>query len=265
MTSWWHWLGLWEFNPAIWVGCGLALVIYSRFPGARRDLRAVAWWGGILVALISLQSPLDVTGQRYLFSVHMGQHLLLAMVAPPLLIRGIPEQTVDRLLGSAFAPVLRALVQPVLAVTAYFLILVLWHVPALLNYSLSHAGVYLLQHLSFLAVGLIFWWAVVVHREGERWNLSPLGEVAYLTCGALPSVVVGLTLALLPRAIYTAYLHRSAALGVSAVGDQHLGGLLMFAFDNLLMVGVAAYYFWRLFPADEADEQRDAITTMRSR
>ena len=263
MTSWLHWLSLWEFDPAVWVGCGLALLVYLRFPGAQRNGRAAAWSTGVLVTLISLESALDVAGQRYLFSVHMVQHLLLAMVAPPLLVRGLPEQTVDWLLRSRIAPVLRTLAQPILAASAYFGILVLWHVPALLDYSLTSPAVYLLQHLSFLVIGLFFWWAVVIHREGERWNLSPLGEVAYLTCGALPSVVVGLTLALLPTAIYTVYLHRSALLGASALGDQHLGGLLMFGFDNTLMVGVAGYYFWHLFPADD-DERRGPITESRS-
>ncbi|MGH7641814.1 MAG: cytochrome c oxidase assembly protein [Candidatus Dormibacteria bacterium] len=260
MTSWLHWLGLWEFDPVVWGAGALALLLYLRFPGARRDRRAVAWVAGVLIALISLESPLDVTGQRYLFSVHMAQHLLLAMVVPPLLVRGLPEATVDWLLRCRAAPVLRTLVNPVLAASLYFAVLVLWHVPALLDYSLTSAPVYLLQHLSFLLVGLMFWWAVVIHRPGESWNLGPLGEVVYLSCGALPSVVVGLTLALLPSAIYTVYLQRSALLGVAVVGDQHLGGLLMFAFDNTLMVAVAGYYFWHLFPADD-DERRGTLTT----
>jgi len=260
MTWWLHWVGLWEFNWPVWVGCVLALLVYLRFPGAQRDLRAVAWGVGVLVVLVSLESALEVAGQRYLFSVHMAQHLLLAMVAPPLLVRGLPEPTVDWLLRSRLAPVVRTLVHPVLAASAYFAILLLWHLPVLLDYSLTHPAVYLLQHLSFLAIGLMFWWAVVIHREDEPWNLSPLGEVAYLTCGALPSVVVGLTLALLPTAIYSAYVYRTALLGLSAVGDQHLGGLLMFAFDNTLMVGVAGYYLWRLFPADGSDDQRNRLT-----
>ncbi|HVC39563.1 MAG TPA: cytochrome c oxidase assembly protein [Candidatus Dormibacteraeota bacterium] len=254
-----HWAGVWEFNPAVWAACGLGLLSYLRFPGARPDWRALAWGAGMLIVFVSLESALDVAGQRYLFSVHMAQHLLLAMVAPPLLIRGLPEPTVDWLLRSRAAPGLRMLVQPVLAATAYLAILILWHLPSLLDYSLDHPLWYLLQHLSFLAVGLIFWWAVVIHREGERWNLSPLGEVAYLTCGALPSVVVGLSLALLPTAIYTAYLSRTALLGLSAVTDQHLGGLLMFGFDNTLMVGVAGYYLWRIFPPDGADDPGDSL------
>jgi putative membrane protein len=261
MTAWLHWLGQWEFDPAVWIVCVVALLAYPRLPGAQRNGRAAAWVAGVLVILISLESALDLAGQRYLFSVHMAQHLLLAMVAPPLLVRGLPEATVDWLLRCRAAAVIRVLVHPVLAASAYFAILILWHVPALLDYSLNHPPVYLLQHLSFLGIGLIFWWAVVIHRTGERWNLSPLGEVAYLTCGALPSVVVGLTLALLPTAIYTVYLHRSALLGVSAVGDQHLGGLLMFGFDNTLMVAVAGYYFWHLFPADGDDDRRRTSAT----
>jgi cytochrome c oxidase assembly factor CtaG len=246
MTTWLHWLGQWEFDPAVWIGCLVALLAYLRFPGAHRGGRSAAWVAGVLIVFISLESALDIAGQRYLFSLHMAQHLLLAMVAPPLLVRGLPDATVDWLLGSPAAPIIRTLVNPVLAASAYFVVLLLWHIPVLLDDSLRNPGLYLVQHLSFLAIGLMFWWAVVIHRVGERWNLGPLGEVAYLTCGALPSVVVGLTLAL-----YTVYLHRSALIGVSAVGDQHLGGLLMFGFDNTLMVAVAGYYFWHLFPSDE--------------
>ena len=259
MTWWLHWVGLWHLDPAVWIGCAFALLAYLRLPGAKPGWRATSWVAGVLVVLVSLESALDVAGLRYLFSVHMAQHLLLAMVAPPLLVRGLPEQTVDWLVGCRAAPVLRTLVHPLLGASAYFAVLVLWHVPVLLDYSLTSPPIYLLQHLSFLGVGLLFWWAVVIHREGQPWNLSPLGEVAYLTCGALPSVVVGLTLALLPAAIYSVYLHRTALLGLSPIGDQHLGGLLMFGFDNTLMVGVAGYYFWRLFPADGSDQGRGTI------
>jgi hypothetical protein len=74
--------------------------------------------------------------------------------------------------------------------------------------------------------------------------------------GALPAVVVGLTVALLPHPAYAFYLRRAPLLGISAISDQRLGGILMFVFDNALMVGVAGWYLWRLFPADGADEAR---------
>ncbi len=258
-----HWLTLWEHDFPIWVCCALALGLYRWLPGRRLDLRAFFWCAGVLAVFVALQSALDFVGDNYLFSVHMVQHLILAMVAPPLLIAGLPGDAVDRLLRSPLAALVRGLVRPLVAASAYFVVLVGWHIPVLYDYALTHSPVLMAEKLSFLAVGILFWWAVVLHREAEAWNLQPLGEVAYLTCGALPSVVVGLTVALLPRAVYVFYLHKSIQLGLSALGDQHLGGLIMFGFDNVLMVVVAGYYFWRMFPEDGADEASEVVAKPR--
>lgn len=249
--SWAVWLTRWEVIPSIWAGCALALAAYPLLPGARWNGRAAAWVGGVAVVFVALCSALDIVGDQYLFSVHMAQHLALAMVAPPLLVRGLPDATIDGLLASWAGPAVRAIVNPIPAASLYFVVLVAWHVPVAFDFAVTHELVHVVQHLSFLAVGLVFWWAVIIHRPHERWNLSDLGEVAYLTAGALPSVVVGLTIALLRHPVYPYYLTRSPRLGVSPLGDQLVGGLLMFGFDNCLMVGVAGYYFWRLLEAGE--------------
>lgn len=251
-----HWATQWEFDPSVWIGCAIALGAYRWFPGARWDRRAALWILGILIIFVALESAIDIVGDNYLFSVHMAQHLILAMVAPPLMILGIPAATVDALLGGPVGRVLRIIISPYFAGPAYFVVLVGWHWPYFFDYALTHPLVHICQHLSFIAVGLVFWWAVIVHRPGERWNLSPLGEIAYLTVGALPAVVVGLTIALLPHPVYLFYLHRSILLGISPLQDQRFGGMLMFAFDNILMVAVAGWYMWRMFPADGEDEAR---------
>lgn len=251
-----YWATRWEFDPSVWIGCAIAIAAYRFFPGARRDRRAVAWVVGVLIIFIALESAIDIIGDNYLFSMHMAQHLILAMVAPPLMILGIPPATVDALLGSFLGRWVRVLISPYFAGPAYFIVLVAWHWPYFFDYALTHPLVHIAQHLSFIAVGLLFWWAVIIHRPGERWNLSALGEVSYLTVGALPAVVVGLTVALLPHPVYLFYLHRSEVLGISPLVDQRIGGLLMFAFDNILMVVVAGWYMWRMFPADGADEAR---------
>jgi len=211
---------------------------------------------GVLVLFVALQSALNVAGDHFLFSVHMAQHLLLAMVGPPLLMVGLPPATVDALLRSRGGRLLRVFVNPFLAGGSYFVVLVVWHWPPFYDYALGHPVVLDFQQLSFAAVGVMFWWAVVIHREGEPWNLTALGEVAYLTVGALPAVVVGLTVSLIATPIYKYYLHRSILLGISPLSDQRIGGLMMFIFDNVLMVLVAGIYLWRMFPADGADEER---------
>jgi cytochrome c oxidase assembly factor CtaG len=243
-----YWATRWEFDPSVWIGCAIAIAAYRWFPGARLDRRALAWVAGVLVIFVALESAIDIIGDNYLFSMHMAQHLILAMVAPPLMILGIPEATVDALLRGPARHWLRVVISPYFAGCAYFIVLVAWHWPYFFDYALTHPLVHIAQHLSFIAV--------VIHRPGERWNLSALGEVAYLTVGALPAVVVGLTVALLPHPVYTYYLHRSELLGVSPLTDQRIGGMLMFAFDNILMVVVAGWYMWRMFPADGADEAR---------
>ncbi|MHB8395550.1 MAG: cytochrome c oxidase assembly protein [Candidatus Dormibacteria bacterium] len=251
-----HWATVWQFDPSVWVGCAVAMVAYRWFPGAQRDRRALAWMAGVLIIFVALQSAIDMVGDHYLFSIHMAQHLVLAMVAPPLMTVGLPGATIDALLRAQIGRVLRVVVSPFFAGPAYFVVLVGWHWPPFFNYALTHPLVHVAQHLSFIAVGLLFWWAVLIHRPSERWNLSPLGEVAYLSVGALPAVVVGLTIALIPHPIYLYYVHRSILLGISAVQDQRIGGMLMFAFDNILMVVVAGWYMWRMFPEDGADEAR---------
>ncbi len=251
-----YWATRWEFNPSVWVGCTIAIAAYRWFPGARRDRRALAWVTGVLIILVALESAIDIVGDNYLFSMHMAQHLILAMVAPPLMILGIPQATVDALLAGPARHLLRVIISPYFAGPAYFAVLVAWHWPPFFDYALTHPWAHIAQHLSFIAVGLLFWWAVIIHRAGEGWNLSALGEVSYLTVGALPAVVVGLTLALLPHPVYTFYLHRSGRLGLTPLTDQRIGGMLMFAFDNILMAVMAGWYMWRLFPADGADEAR---------
>ena len=251
-----HWATQWEFNPSVWIGCAVAIAAYRWFPGARMDRRALAWTVGVLIIFVALESAIDIVGDNYLFSIHMAQHLTLAMVAPPLMILGIPPGTVDALLKGPARHLLRVIISPYFAGPAYFIVLVAWHWPYFFDFALTNPVAHIAQHLSFIAVGLLFWWAVIIHRPGERWNLSPLGEISYLTVGALPAVVVGLTLALLPHPVYSFYLHRAELLGVPPLVDQRIGGMLMFAFDNVIMVAVAGWYLWRMFPADGADEAR---------
>lgn len=251
-----HWATQWEFQPSVWIGCAILIAAYRWFPGARRDRKAVLWTLGILVIFAGLESAIDIVGDNYLFSVHMVQHLVLSMVGPPLMIAGLPDRTIDALLHGPARRFITLVVSPLFAGPVYFLVLTGWHWPPFFDYALTHELVHALQHMSFIAAGTLFWWAALIHRSGERWNLGPLGEVAYMTAGALPAVVVGLTVALLPHPVYLFYLHRSTILGISPLADQRIGGLLMFVFDNVLMAGVAGWYVWRLFPEDGADEAR---------
>ena len=106
--NWLTILGMWTWEPSILVGTGLFLGAYLLAVGPMRKrftadgtIRRgqIAWFvSGTLVILLALISPLDTLGDEYLFSAHMIQHMLLAMIAPPLLLFGTPGWLVEAMI-----------------------------------------------------------------------------------------------------------------------------------------------------------------------
>ena len=112
-------------------------------------LRPVLFAAGVLTAFVALQSPIDRGGDDYLFSIHMLQHLLLMMVAPPLLLLGVAG--IRALPRERFAGVRRiwwALTRPWVALVLFNVVMLLWHIPTLYNTTLTTQPVHVLEHLS---------------------------------------------------------------------------------------------------------------------
>ncbi len=83
---------MWTWYPSVVLGCAGLAAGYLALVKLRPTRRALAFLAGVLVLLAALVSPLDALGDTYLFSAHMVQHLLLILVAPPLLIMGLPRE-----------------------------------------------------------------------------------------------------------------------------------------------------------------------------
>src|SRR5256714_15021918 len=117
--------------------------------------------------LFPLGSPIDRGGDRYLLTFHMLQHLLLALVGPPLLLLGLPEQwragASPHASGAggarrAFETFLdRVHISPLAANVVFNVVLAAWHLPFLYEATLRNQPVHVLEHLSFIAVGGPFW------------------------------------------------------------------------------------------------------------
>lgn len=240
---------LWHWSPEPWV---LALLALSAFLYARGVWRlwASAGWGrgigkpaviafasGWLTLVLALASPLDTLGGR-LFSAHMVQHELLMVVAAPLLVLGRPlaawtwafrAPTRQRIGKAVQAPWLAstwgALTDPVAAWCLHATILWLWHVPALFSAALRHDGVHALQHTTFLASALFFWWTVL--GRDPRTARGTGVAVASLFTTMLHTAALGALLSLAPTPWYRPYIPTTTALGMDPVEDQQLGGLVM--------------------------------------
>jgi len=218
------------------MGCLVLLIIYLLGIHFHLVGRSYLFFSGIFFLLIALVSPLDALSDTYLFSAHMMQHLLLLLIVPPLLIMGIPGQLARKLLEK---PILgkpeQFLRKPVVAWLLGIGTIWLWHWPVLYNAALSNENIHVLEHLCFLATGVIYWWPVVSPLPDHRLPATIL--VAYLLAAEAANDILGMLLTYANPAIYPAYLHPVDSLGIlqlirvgwrlSSAADQQLGGLLM--------------------------------------
>lgn len=255
MTTAHFWLTAWDFEWSINIGSALALAIY--FPKVKAGLwQRMSFVIGIVVLILSLESPLDPLGDDYLFSAHMAQHLLLILIVPPFLLFGIPERTARGWLRvNVIARAERVLGRPAVAWLAAIVVMTLWHVPVLYNFALAHEGVHIFQHVTFLVTATMFWWPVLQPLPERR--LAPGIAILYLFAAAAENSVLGIILTFIPPGQYPAYLHPEddyGALhlirevwGISAAADQRLGGLLMWipgcSVYFVAILGILAFWY----------------------
>ncbi len=261
----------WNPDPSVLLGCLALLAAYAHV-ARLRSARGALFVSGLLLLLIALVSPLDTLGDRYLFSAHMLQHLLLVLAVPPLLLLGLPSRIFERLLH--WAPARRAeriLGRPAPAWLIGTGTLWVWHLPRFYDAALAHEGIHIVQHLTFLVAATIFWWPVVAPAPLRR--LGSLGAVPYLLASSLASSVLGIILTFAPAGFYPAYVHPIDPLGImrfvrhewdlTAQADQQLGGLLMWTLSSPVYLAalIAAVARWYSEPEPEtADTSGDLDT-----
>ncbi|HVC88224.1 MAG TPA: cytochrome c oxidase assembly protein [Gaiellaceae bacterium] len=237
--------------------------------------RGAAFYAGLLGLVVAVDSPVDAYAGR-LFFVHMFQHVLLAMIAPPLLVIGRPWPRLSRplplsarrplarimLAGPTLLPVRRAfewLASPLPAFALFNGVLLAWHVPALYDLTLKDGLVHDLEHGLFFGTALLFWTNVIPTTGRPR--LSEGQRVAYTVAGLLVGWLLAVVLGLAPDPLYTVYAalgHRP--LGLSALSDQHLAAGIMWVPASIpysIAIYVAAYAW--LDPGSSVRGQRRAV------
>lgn len=233
-----------------------AVVLTGRPRGRRARTRASLFYAGLLTIFLALATPVDALAQQLLW-VHMIQHMLLLTVAPPLIVLGAPWRSLWRPLplgvrrsvartvirSRGFAPIRalgRGLVTPLGAWLAFTAGLGLWHLPAAYDLALRNSNVHALEHITFLAAGILFW-AQVTALTPARPTLPPLARVAYVVAGAVPNVLIAMILAFSPTPLYPAYAHLlNRPGGISALQDQQIAaGIMWSAGDVPFAIAIA--------------------------
>jgi cytochrome c oxidase assembly factor CtaG len=231
-----------SFEPAVVVPAAIAAGLHlrgwatlaRRMPERFGPGRPVAFMAGLATVLLALSAPLDELGHQSL-RAHMIQHLLLMLVAPPLLWMGAPvapmllglPRPVRRVVAAALAwPAVRRLTRvvadPRLSWAAFVIALWAWHVPALYDLALRSDPWHHVEHVCFLVTALLFWRPVILpwpaRSPWPRWAMIP-----YLVLASFQNGVLGAIFTFSDRVIYAAY----ASIPGSALEDQAMAGLIM--------------------------------------
>jgi putative membrane protein len=246
-------LGGWELGPpvATIAAAGTLYVLGARRAGPWPQRRTAAFALGLAVLLVALQSAIHTWGER-LQSVHMAQHLLLCLVAAPLLATGAPVTLALRALrggGRRLRRVLesrpaRAASHPATGLAALTASMLAVHLTGLYDLAARDALVHEAEHLALFAAGLLFW-APLVGADPAPCRPGAAGRIAWLLAAMLP---MGLVSAVLltggPRS--PAYARSAADLGVSPAADQAhaavvmwMGGALVLGIAVLVLAGAA--------------------------
>jgi Predicted membrane protein len=203
MLDWTHW-----HNEPYLVG-GLVILgwLYALATGPfrirlapagtpRSRAHAVRFYSALVVFYLAVGSPLDQAGERFLLSAHMVQHQLIIYPAAVLFLTGLPPWLVAHVTGRpSWRPLLRFLCHPMTCALVYTVVISGWHIPALYDLALRERGVHILEHVSFFAVSLLYWWPL----------LSPSRELPPVPHAVQMLYLIGVTILMTPLFAYLAF------------------------------------------------------------
>jgi cytochrome c oxidase assembly factor CtaG len=258
-------LTAWNVDPVVIVALLALLGSYlyaigplrTRFrlgaPAPRR--RVIYFIGGLLLLALVVLSPLDTIGRRYLFSAHAVQLFLLITAVAPLLLAGLPEWLVARLLlREEWRAATRSLFFPLVAVLAFNGIILLWHIPRLYEASLHNLGLHNLQLLCILLAGMVDWWPLLTPMDRHTRLASPF-QILYLGAESLPLDLFGLITIFSRAPFYPTYAAAPRVFGISALLDQQLAGGIIAVPNNIIDFILMSVVFFGWIARME-DEQR---------
>jgi putative membrane protein len=260
----------WSFDPIIVLGLFAAAALYVRGVLRVRQARAsfprwrvACFLSSLGVFYLALQSPIQAYSGR-LFSVHMVQHLLLTMVAAPMMLLGTPivlalRASTGSFRGRILVPILHSrpaalLSHPVASWSLFTVALWASHFTNLYEDALGSEAIHGLEHALYVAAAVLFWRPVVGRETGSSRITHP-ARLLYLFLAMPQMAFLGLAIYSSDQVLYPHYIFTASALGTTALADQHLAGALMWIASMVLMLPAMAFvlFDWMRTEVREGD------------
>jgi putative membrane protein len=245
----------WRLDPIV---IGALLVIAAAYLWAVRRVGAAhpgnphpayrTWLfsAGLATIGVALLSPIEAY-EGSLFSVHMVQHMLLELLAAPLLLAGAPITLAlraarpsirRRILRVLQSGVVHAISFPVVAWVLFAAVNWGWHFSVLYDQALENALLHHVQHATFLGAALLFWWPAI-GADPSPWRLAHPVRILYLFLAMPQNSFLGVALMSASTVLYPHYVTNQRSWGISPIDDQALGGVLMWVVgDVAFLVGM---------------------------
>ena len=251
-----------QLLPATIAGVLYALRVHA-LRGTPRAVPAVRQWS-FYAGLVVIVATLTMTGRisDELFAAHMAEHLLIADLGSLLLVLGLTAPVLAPVLRIGVFDRLRLIAHPLAAFPLWAVDLYLWHVPALHEAAVRHAGVHALQHMSFVFFGANMWMALLGPLPKPAW-FGNLAKLVYVLAVRLTGAVLGNVFVFGGHVFYGVYAAGERAHGISPGADQNAAGAIMMIEGSLLTICLFAWLFART--AREGEERQELLDLARER
>jgi putative membrane protein len=256
----------WNVEPTIAIGLLAMLAGYlylTRDNGAGSAPERVttgkqkaSFIGGLVTLFVALGPPLDDWSDHYLLLAHMVQHLLLILLAAPLLLVGIPSWMLEPLTRNRVTNAIGYwLTRPVIAYVIANLVVILWHVPVFYDAALRSQPMHVLEHATFIATGILAWWPIA--GPLPQWPRLPLPlQSLYFFAMTIPGSGVGAFITFAEPGLYSPYDTARRIFGIDLATDQQAAGLLMWVVVSTIYLGLITVTFFKWANREERSEQQ---------
>lgn len=253
----------WHLHPDAILWSGLFVAVYllglrlvGRPQGLAPTRGQIAWYmSGVAVLYIGAGTPIHDLAEQRLFSVHMAQHLLFSLVAPPMLLLGTPDWLLRPLIRPrAMFAVARVATAPLFALALMGVVTVFTHIPEVADYILRHHYAHFGAHVVLVSASLLMWWPVFSPLP-ELPRLTVPFQMGYLFVQSFVPTVLASFITFSEKVWYDFYAAAPRTWGISAHDDQLIAGLIMKLVGGLLLWAVIGIVFFQWVGREERKER----------
>jgi putative membrane protein len=255
----------WHPHPDVWL---LLVVLAGGYTWAVRRIgprkvhpvdrpvstrQVAAFAAGLFTIWVAADYPIHDISEGYLYSVHMVQHLLLSLVAPPLLLVGTPDWLLRSLLGRRGIAVARFVTRPLIALVLFNVVIAVSHIPRVVELAATSEPFHFGAHAVLVGSALCMW-SPVVNPLIELPKLAYPQRMFYLFLQSLVPTVPASFLTFGQTVLYRTYADGPSLWGISPLTDQRAAGLLMKIAGGAILWSVIAWYFFKWYSVEEREK-----------